>query len=384
MNHILKEQTETRITLRETEATIENINNGVPMNRRSILPSNLAFAMLGIMEDEAIVSHLLREKKFDELFEGFFDANHINGESFIGEMNAIINMATKYISEAENEDAALELFLTLVANIDPTEFSEEETTTFIRKTLSKIRCFEDKSVIQELFFYLLEEVNLLGDLKGSFAGRIQEQLFKQASSSLDKGLIHSLFKVTSQKAEREWILEVLEKHIPKKKACSSPLLPKGCFIYQELLDGAKIVGIEVKAQRFDVKYHRNYFEEVGHPKMLFLFVVRGSNILDCKIVCVKDHVLTPDTQLYRFPYSNVHGDTSTCWPDLKSYRVKSIAHIGTLPLTFIQSGSNDHLFQGENLGERLHGLQGEDFNEDELIPLKLTFEQWLEVMKGKL
>jgi hypothetical protein len=169
----LKEINETLITLRSNEVSIENINNGIPMNRRTILPSELALSMLGVLEDESIVSHLLREKKFDEMFQSYFDFNHYNGESFIEEMNSIIDMALQYIDQVEDDSEVVpEFFLTLVSRFDPVDFSEEETIKALRRFLKRIREFDDKNAIKELFFYLLEEVNLLGDLKGKYAGRI--------------------------------------------------------------------------------------------------------------------------------------------------------------------------------------------------------------------
>lgn len=381
----LKEVNETRITLRSYEAVVENVNNGIPMNRRTLLPSDLALSMLGILEDEAVVTHLLREKNFDEVFESYFDVQNYNGEPMIEEMNAIIDMALNYLKETEAEsDGIREFFLTLVSKFDPNEFSETETVKALRRFLSRISYFEDPSAIQELFYYVLEEVNLLGDIKGEYAGKILKQLLTHAKKTLDKEMIHSLFEVTSKVAEPEWILEVLERHIPKKKACSSPILPKNCFIYQEMLDGAKLVGIEVEAQRFDIQYHRKQFEDVGHPKMLFLLTLRGQKVLSCKIVCVKDQVLTPETKLYRYPFSNVHNDTSTCWPDLGTYQIKSVAHIGTLPFAFIHSKNNEHLYNGVNLGEKYNDLQGKDFKFDELVPLNQTFNEWLQVTNETL
>ncbi|TKC15040.1 hypothetical protein [Robertmurraya kyonggiensis] len=381
-----KEVNETRITLREHEAIVENINTGIPMNRRAITPSDLALSMLVILEDEAVVQYLLREKNFDDMFENFFNVQHINGESMIEEMKTILGMALDYIQKAEDDEAVTEFFLTLVSKFDPTEFSEEETIKALRRFLSRIYTFEDRSHIQELFTHLLEEINLLGtEMVGQFAGKIMEQLLKSVKkNTLDIEMIHSLFKATSLVAERDWVLEVLERHIPKKKVCSSPLLPKNCFIYQEMMDGALIVGIEVDSQRFDIHYHRKQFEDVGHPKMLFLFTVRGQKVLGCQLVCVKDQVLTPDTQLYRYPFSNVFEDTRTCWPDLNSYQIKTVAHLGTMPFAFLHSQNNDHAFRGTNLGEMYQGLQGQDFDNETLVKLDMTFEEWLGVLKKTL
>lgn len=104
----------------------------------------------------------------------------------------------------------------------------------------------------------------------------------------------------------------------------------------------------------------------------------------CQIVCVKDQVLTPETQLFRYPFSNVHKDTSTCWPDLKKYQVKSVAHVGTMPFAFIHSPNNEHLYNGVNLGEKYHELQGKDFDHKTLVPLDFTFDSWLDVIKKNL
>jgi len=379
------ETNETRITLRDHEVFVERVYNGIPMNKRRMTPSDLALSMLGILEDEEIVLHLLRDKNFNDIFERYFQINHIHGETFIEEMSEIISMALDYLEDVQyDEEIVKEFFLTLTQHFDPTHLSEKETDLALRRFLTRIRRFEDRSAIEELFYYLLEEVNLLGELKGDFAGKILERLLMHARSSLNKELIHSLFKVTSKVAEREWIQEVLAQHIPKKKACTSPLLPKNCFIYQEMLDGAKIVGIQVEAQRFDIKYHRKEFQDVGHPNMLFLFTIRGQKVLNCKLVCVKDKILSPETQLYRYPFSNVYSNTDTCWPDLTTYHVKSIAHVGTMPFAFIHSVNNEHLYKGVNLGEKYFELQGKDFDHDSLEPLNQTLHDWLEVSKEKL
>jgi len=381
----MKETSETRITLRDHEVIVENVKNGIPMNKRRVMPSNLALSMLGTLENEEIVCHLLKDGTFDEIFQSFFDVKHANGDSLGEEMSQIVAMAFNYLDESQyDEELVKEFYLSLTQHFDPTELSEQETISALKRFLFRIRRFEDRSAIEELFYYLLEEVNLLGELKGKYAGKILERLFMQARSSLNKELIHSLFQVTSEVAERDWIQEVLAQHIPKKKACTSPLLPKNCFIYQEMLDGAKIVGIQVEAQRFDIKYHRKEFLDVGHPNMLFLFTIRGQKVLNCKLVCVKDKILTPETQLYRYPFSNVYTNTDTCWPDLNTYRVKSIAHLGTMPFAFLHSINNEHLFQGVNLGEKYFELQGEDFDHETLKPLNKTMNEWLEVSKEKL
>ena len=153
----LKEVNETRITLRSYEAVVENVTNGISMNRRTVIPSELALAMLGILEDEAVVSHLLREKNFDEVFESFFNAQNYNGEPMVDEMNSILEMALRYLDESQSDtDVVNSFFLTLVSRFDPNDFSEKETVEALKRFLSRIREFDDQATIQEMFYYLIE------------------------------------------------------------------------------------------------------------------------------------------------------------------------------------------------------------------------------------
>lgn len=172
------------------------------------------------------------------------------------------------------EKAVKLLFTQLSSRFNPMELSVQETNKILKVFIDKFSRTNfsgeyEYTLLIDLFCKILEKVNLLGDRSVPFLSPILRKIYQQANFLDDKEIINSLFEVTASKADKSAVLRVLEPYIKKERVCSSPLLLKNCFIYQEMLDGTVLVGIEVEAQRFDVKYHRRDFKQVGHPNMLF-------------------------------------------------------------------------------------------------------------------
>lgn len=374
-----------QILLKDHEAVIDKMWNGISIGRSFVSPSDLAFSMLDILEDGELVQHLLANKSLLEVFQPFLENDRYANGDQEEELIQIIQMVTDNIP-GQSDEMVKDLFAQLCIRFNPSKLNGEETTKTLKAFISNLTTndfseSENYNVLMDLFYKVLEKVNLLGEQTYPYAAKILRLLYKQLEFYPDRQLAQQLFKVAAEKADKSWILDVLSQYINKEKVCSSPLLPKDCFIYQEMLDGASIVGIEVEAQRFDVIYHRKSFHQIGHPKMLFLFTVRNNKILKAELVCVKDKLLKSDTHLYRYPFSNVFESLSCCWPDLKSYSLKDLSMIGTLPYAFINSPNNDHAYGGTNLGERFFHLQEKDFNNEELAPLGMNLSDWLELQR---
>jgi hypothetical protein len=374
-----------QIQLRDNEAVIEKLWNGFSIGRSYISPSDLAYSMLDILENEELVQHLLEDKSLLEVFQPFLEnERYVNGD----QEEELIQILQLAIDNVPNQSEAMvrDLYTQLCRRFNPSELNGIETSRILSSFISTLNKQDfsepdDYHLLIDLFHSVLEKVNLLGERSYSYSAKILKQLYKQLEFYPDREIAQQLFKVAADKADKSWILDVLSQYIDKEKVCSSPLLPKNCFIYQEMLDGSSIVGIEVDAQRFNVIYHRKSFEQVGHPKMLFLFTIRNKKLLKAELVCVKDKLLKSDTQLYRYPFSNVFHNLSCCWPDLKTYLVKDLSMVGTLPYAFINSPNNDHAYGGTNLGERFYHLQEKDFNNEELVPLKFCLSDWLELQR---
>ncbi|PGT81496.1 hypothetical protein [Bacillus sp. AFS040349] len=378
---------EVHIQLKEHGAVVNNLWNGMSVSRNYISPTDLALSMLDILEDSEIIRHLLSTNTLVELFTPYLEADSWDTGEHEEDLIQIIDMITGNVPDY-GEKAVKLLFTQLSSRFNPMELSVQETNKILKVFIDKFSRTNfsgeyEYTLLIDLFCKILEKVNLLGDRSVPFLSPILRKIYQQANFLDDKEIINSLFEVTASKADKSAVLRVLEPYIKKERVCSSPLLPKNCFIYQEMLDGRVLVGIEVEAQRFDVKYHRRDFKQVGHPNMLFLFKISGQEVLMSQLVCIKDKLLKPTTQLYRYPFSNVFKSLSCCWPDLQSYKVKDLSMVGTLPYAFINSPNNDHAYFGENLGEKFYFLQDNDFNHEDLTPIEdgLTLSDWLELQK---
>lgn len=57
----------------------------------------------------------------------------------------------------------------------------------------------------------------------------------------------------------------------------------------------------------------------------------------------KDVVITPQTQLYMFPYGNVFGDGRICWGSVPIPPTPHLYQMGVIPDTFLNTHFNGHL-----------------------------------------
>lgn len=153
-------------------------------------------------------------------------------------------------------------------------------------------------------------------------------------------------------------------------------------MYQEESDGTKIVVLERERARRDVIFHNTPYSQVGHPKLLFAFLVKQDMIRACQIVVVKDVSIKPKTKLYRYPFSNVYSENRACWPELTNIKIKSLFELQNLPDLFFNSPANNHLFEGENLREWFYKLQNKDFDDSALKPLNVNVQDFFEMFKS--
>jgi hypothetical protein len=228
-----------------------------------------------------------------------------------------------------------------------------------------VREIKNDEVFAELFLILLSKVKL--------ASTRNVQLLRGVLSALS----------CIQDAEvKEFFREVIAEFIPKVKTVCTPILPKGTVLYQEESDGTKIVVLERERARRDVIFHNTPYRQVGHPKLLFAFLVRQKKIQDCQIVAVKDVMVKPTTKLFRYPFSNVYPDNRACWPEIRSIKINHLFELQNLPDLFFNSPANNDLFQGENLRDWFYKLQNKDFDDKELTPLKVNVQDFFEMFKS--
>lgn len=168
----------------------------------------------------------------------------------------------------------------------------------------------------------------------------------------------------------------------------SPSLPVGTVKYTKLASDTDVIFLAVEGRSHDVKYHTSEFKQVPYPNMVFCFGVRAGSLTKRFVAVYKDRFLRDDTELYHFPYSNVHKSTELCYFDY--IKIEDMVQLQTFPHLWMNVPNNDHLYiQGvtnlteKPLRELFQNSQNQKFDYDILRPLNKTFSQWTKSIIGE-
>lgn len=163
----------------------------------------------------------------------------------------------------------------------------------------------------------------------------------------------------------------------------SPALPPNTVKYAKLSDGTDLIFTFHSETQADVSYHKDVFENVPFPHLVFCFGIRNNRITQKYVFAYKDRILRDSTKLYRFPYSNVYQSGSMCYHDNEP--IHDVVQLQSFSHNWMRLGYNDHLYhQGTSnkLNEPLRGVfeksQNKLFNYDILADTSLTFQTWSE------
>jgi Prokaryotic E2 family D len=161
----------------------------------------------------------------------------------------------------------------------------------------------------------------------------------------------------------------------------TPSMPTNTIKYGEKANGTSILFVAEPQISVDVKYHKETFKEVPYPKMVFCYVVRKERISDIYVACYKDLFLRDTTELFHFPYSNVHSDTKLCYYDRK--QIEDLVQLQTFPHIWRSTDNNDHLYhQGASnllnkpLREIFSAYSGQKFDNSIMKPMDKDFGTW--------
>ncbi|WP_411504315.1 hypothetical protein [Brevibacillus centrosporus] len=350
-------------------ATVEAWDNGLRVMSKKVSIENIVVNLLDMVETQDVVELLGRNGFLEEGMEKIID--EYTGLAPATALSIYINR----VNREEDMQLVASLFKAIVEKFDMSKVDPQSMAKIMELMLHRIGRVDDAAVngaYQELFIELLKKVQI-ALASHTLVSRVLKELLTKALTEQDVETVESMFEVLAAKARPHWIQKVLAPHVSKQKVIVTPILPKNTVFYQQQLDGTHIVCLEVERQRINTIYRKEKFASVGHPKMLFVFSVSGENITNCKVYAVKDLRLSKETELYRFPFSNVNDNFSACWPDLNSFQLKEIAQLETLPLFFLESPSNDHLYRGRELKEVFAALENKDFDNSLLERTGLTF-----------
>lgn len=351
------------ILLSEADTTLARVisrQEGFTVKEQKILIDDLLNAMLAMVEPSELTKFIMKnDDVVNEIVEPAI--SNLTGASLSKALGMVVERAQN------TEDLALvaDLFKAVARKFDLNVLDEQSFNGFLQYLFLRVQGFKNDDDFAELFLLLLSKVELASRRK----------------KELTRGVLSALQRFENDEA-KEFFNQIAAEFVPKVKTVSTPILPKGTVLYQEESDGTKIVVLERERARRDVIFHNTPYSQVGHPKLLFAFIVKGNRIMECQVVAVKDVTLKPKSKLFRYPFSNVYNSNRACWPELKEINIKNLFEIQNLPDLFFSSPANNDLFEGVNLREWFFKLQNKDFDDKELKPLGVNVQDFFEMFKS--
>ncbi len=351
------------IVLPESDTTLARVisrEEGYTVKEQRVRIDDLLNAMLSMVEPFELTKLIMKNGDMvSEIVEPAIE--NLKGSS----LSKALGMVVERAKDTDNMELVVDLFKAVASKFDLGLLDEESLTGFLRHLLMRVGGIKNDEVFAELFLILLSKVKL--------ASNRNEELLR--------GVLESLSRIQDSEV-KEFFRGIAAEFVRKVKTVCTPILPKGTVLYQEESDGTKIVVLERERARRDVIFHNTPYSQVGHPKLLFAFLVKQDMIWACQIVVVKDVSIKPKTKLYRYPFSNVYSDNRACWPELTNIKIKSLFELQNLPDLFFNSPANNHLFEGENLREWFYKLQNKDFDDSALKPLNVNVHDFFEMFKS--
>ena len=165
------------------------------------------------------------------------------------------------------------------------------------------------------------------------------------------------------------------------------LLPEHCF--SVTLTGPSILYyLRYPELRSDITYYGTEYIGFPLPRLVFSFryMPDCGKIGDARLAVVEDERLKPDTMIYTYPFSNVHGDHRICLGNNALPIYKDPTRIHTLMRFILSFPNNDDMFSEKNnklaLGYRdlLEHLKDKDpayYYSDVLIPTEKTLKNFM-------
>ncbi|SDX71042.1 E2 family protein D [Paenibacillus sp. PDC88] len=336
--------------------------NGLTVSNRRVLMDDLLKGLYAMMEPNELTALILAEEKFSlhQIFGPILEGQ--NPKVFFKCLELVVSRCN-----SEEDMRYLSLVLRALAErFDLSQVEEGSLNNLLMLLIGKVERLYDEDVLLQLFSTLLKQLNIAEGRK-EIVGILLRMIAERARTEKDIDI-------------KRWFQEQITSYMPVTKTVTTPLLPPGTILYQEEISGRKIVVLEVEKSKRDILYYKTPYESVGHPKLLFEFVIRGKEIEQCRIFALKDGPVKASSRLYRYPFGNVFPDFHACWPQLKEIEITQLSQLRRLPELFFKSSTNDHAYRGKNLRELYISLQGQDFNEETLLDTRLTVADQFELL----
>lgn len=177
----------------------------------------------------------------------------------------------------------------------------------------------------------------------------------------------------------------------KYESVISPLFKEinGVKLIQSKSYGQKstIYILQVKKRKAPTQIFSRFYGDVGYPHLLFAIDVVNDKLSKLKLVAVKDEIITEDTILYKYPYTNVSGDKGNVCLGNNDFE-KGITKgdkLFDIPNQFFSMPNTLHSFNVANnsmryqFEEMLAIFKDKDFDDDLLVENErlLSYKEWI-------
>ena len=144
------------------------------------------------------------------------------------------------------------------------------------------------------------------------------------------------------------LLDCINKSL-MRSGVASGLLPRGCLSFKENDDGSRVITILHEPDRADISYMGTIYKDFPLPRLVFGFnISEEGRVSNCKLGIVdKSSILTPETSMFVYPFSNVSG-THLCVGNNRFPQVKSLHTLGSLTYLILSMDNNNDNFNPSN------------------------------------
>ncbi|CAG7651428.1 hypothetical protein ACFQI7_28225 [Paenibacillus allorhizosphaerae] len=361
---------QTRITIDEEgiqKPIVERILNGVIVQEVRVNAADLQKQMIQSADAWMLYSTILDDAQtfISELF-------RYGSEVAISDQNDILRAIIDELSNdyrKSDEGLMRNLLAVLLENANIATLDNAAYTKLIRAMTEKLTKIEDPYELQLMFELLLDKVHVFDSPDRQTIKSILDAAVKHVKQFDAEDAINDLWAHLAVIVKKDVVLELAKEHLDDLEL-TTPILPRNCLFFKQSKNRT-VIALEVDRARWDVNLRGQIIEQVGHPKLIFIFEMSGRRI-DARVAAVKDEVITEKSKLYRYPFSHVNSNMYCCWnyfPPLKEFR-----NIESYPYIFLQGERNFDLYDGaKNYRELLAELSGHDFDDEQLVETGKVF-----------
>lgn len=344
---------------------MERYEDGLKVGSRKV---SLETLIRSFIEDASIglIFDVLINNRMDDIIEYFeqVDTARDNGFLFIV---VLFNHIQDGLMDSGNFS---ELAKLVIEKAEDEALSVDELTTVLSSWINKVRCTPCKIEYVELYRDLLHY--FLGSTNTEDLG-IQKELLKTIYKYL-KGL-------KEKKAIDNWVAMHME-HLPASMLIEAlqarnennrviygfSSIPKNAAFVATTSVGTTYF-YDIPKSKIRVKYQDVPFDNVGHPRLLFAISTVNNRAQDVKLCATRGKQdLTLETDLYQYPFSNVHPSGKVCWSGWNDLPIDQI------PMMFLNTTNNSHL--NSDTLSLFKMYQNKNYPDKNLKPLNQTIEDW--------